>query len=197
MYVCLTRTQASANCPIVKPTAHCRNVHCPNIHCLIAHWSIVPLSIVPRSDCPIVPLSIVTLSVCPLFTCPLSHCPMSHCPTAPFSNCPSFHKSYCPTVHCCPLGLFSHFQGPSVPVSIAPWSTVRLSDCPLPHGHFIFWSHCPLPDCPSVPLLSVPPCAPTPSHGLIVPLSIVSLSTVRSKCLLAPHCKVFADHQFD
>jgi hypothetical protein len=106
----------------------------------------------------------VTLSTCPLFTCPLSHCPMSHCPTAPFSHCPSFPKSHCPIVHC-PLGLFSHFQGPSVPLSITPW---------------------PLPDCTNAPSFIFPPCTAPPSHGLIVPLSTVSLSTVRSKCLIAP-----------
>jgi hypothetical protein len=61
-----------------------------------------------------------------------------------------------------------------------------LSDVPLFHGLVISLYHCPLPDYPSVPLFIVPSSTAPPSHGLSVPLSVVSLSSVRSKCLSAP-----------
>jgi hypothetical protein len=61
-----------------------------------------------------------------------------------------------------------------------------LSDFQLSHGLFISLYHCPLPDYPNVPLFIVQSSAAPPSHGFIVPLSIVSLSSVRSKCLNAP-----------
>jgi hypothetical protein len=111
------------------PTSHCPSFHFPNTHCLIAHCSIVPLSIVPRSDCLIIPMPVATLSVVHvsivhLSIVPLSNVPLSHC--SPLSHCHTFPKSHCPMVHCL-LGVFSHFQCPSFPLSIAPWSTVRLS----------------------------------------------------------------------
>jgi hypothetical protein len=61
-----------------------------------------------------------------------------------------------------------------------------LSDFPLSHGLFNSLYHCPLPDYPNVPLFIVPSSHAPPSLGFIVPLSIVSVSTVRSKCLSAP-----------
>jgi hypothetical protein len=86
-------------------------------------------------------LSVVHVSIVHLSIVSLSKIPLSHC--SPLSHCPNFPKSHCPIVHC-PLGLFSHFHCPNVPLSIAPWSTVRLSIVP--------WSLCPIVYCTAVQL---------------------------------------------
>ena len=111
------------------PTSHCPSFHfpisvvsliiAPLSHCRLSHSPSVPLSQCPLRHCP--------LSACPLFTCPLSQClfvPLSHC--SPLSHCHTFPKSQCPMVRCL-LGMSFHFQCPSFPLSIGPWSTVRLS----------------------------------------------------------------------
>jgi hypothetical protein len=78
-----------------------------------------------------------------------------------------------------------------VPLSIAPWSSVRFY---IAHCLVISLYNCPLPDYPNVPLFIDPSSTAPPSHGLIVPLSIFSVSTVRSKCLSAPLSSARAPH---
>jgi hypothetical protein len=87
-----------------------------------------------------------------------------------------------------PLCLFSHFHGRMVHCPMVH------CEFPLPHGLFISLYNCPLPDYPNVTLFIVPSSTAPPSHGLIVPLTIFSLSTVRSKCLSAPLSSARAPH---